>query len=423
MALAIAGKGHRVIGVDISDEVIRKLKLKESHIQEPQVCELLIQTTDQGLFEPTQDFSKAIFESDLSMISVNTSQKADGSMDLEQVKDAAKKLAHVIKQKKSFHIIAVSSTILPETTDRILTPLIEEESQKKAGEDFGLCVNPVFIALTSVVRDFLNPPVVVIGESDKTSGAFLDQLYHSICQNRPQHVHTTALMAELIKMAHNAYATTKMAFINEMADLCSKIEGADIEALTEFFRAGGERPGKFLEAGTGFGGPCFPRDLRFFANYAKARLPALPLLESISASNAWHAAHLVDLLEDELGSLKKRKVAVLGLSYKPNSDITEASFSIRIIESLLSKEAIVSAYDPIVKEVNQWEGSENFKIHINALDALRDADACIVATPWGEFKKLKVRDFENTMKQTVVVDPWRLYHKSEIRETFLFQKT
>lgn len=416
MAMAIASKGHRVIGVDIDEGIIRKLKTGQSHISEARVPELLTQTINRGLFEPTQDFSKAVFESDLSFIAVNTPQKPDGNMGLEQAVEAAKKLAQPLKQKKTFHVVAVSSTILPETTDRLLKPILEEETNKTAGKDFGLCVNPVFIALTTVVRDFLNPPAVVIGESDQRSGDLIDQLYTSICENQPKHIRTTLLMAELIKMTHNAYATAKMAFINEIADLCSKVPGADIRALTEFFRAGGERPGKFLEAGLGFGGPCFPRDLEFFTNYVKTKLSESPLLESIQISNRRHAAHLVGLLEDELSSLKNRKVAVLGLSYKPNSDITESSFSLNLIELLVFRGAVVSAYDPAVKEC-PWKIRGDFKIHKNIPETLKEADACIVATPWDEFKKLRALDFERTMKQTILLDPWRLYER-ESREAF-----
>ena len=402
MAVALTSKGHSVIGVDISDEIVEKIGKKQSPINEPGVQELLSNAIEKNLFRATHDFREAVSQSDISFIAVNTPKLENHNMDLSQVVNASEMVARALKEKPSFHVVAISSTVLPETAERIIKPILEEHSGKTAGKEFGLCVNPVFIALTTVVRDFLAPPVLVIGESDPRSGDLLLQLYNSVLAPQPETVRTTLFMAELIKMAHNAYATMKVAFINEIADLCSRIPDADITAFEAFLKAGGERSGRFLKSGLGFGGPCFPRDLNFFTDYMKKYLTESSLLESIEMANEKHADHVVAILENELQTLVGTRIAILGLSYKPNSSITEASFSLKLIERLLSKGVNLSVYDPQVHHL------EDFEIEISKTveDALRNSDACILATPWDEFKTLGVPFFKKTMRRSVVLDPW-----------------
>ena len=416
MAVAIASKTHQVIGVDTSPLVLQKIKAGISPIQEPEVETFLRRLMDEGRFRATSDFETAVFESELSFIAVNTPEQIDGGMDLSQVKTASQMIAQVLKEKSDFHVIATSSTILPETTDRVLKPICEEISGKKAGKDFGLCVNPVFIALTTVVRDFLSPPVVVIGESDKRSGDILSQLYSSICNNQPHHIRTSPLMAEFIKMAHNAYATTKMAFMNEMAGACSRIPDADVRVLTQFFQLGGERAGRFLEAGLGFGGPCFPRDLRFFLNYLKTRMPETPLVEAIQHSNQEHAVRIVELIEEELGQLRNRKISILGLAYKPNIAIAEESFSLKLIDVLLLKGTEIIVFDPRVKELKKIEPNGKLHMASHMGKALADSECCILATPWEELRHMEPAQFKQQMKKAFVFDPWRFYERSKIEK-------
>jgi len=305
----------------------------------------------------------------------------------------------------------VYSTILPETTDLKLRPLLEKVSGKKVGQSIGLSANPVFIALTTVIRDFLNPPVVLIGASDPRTSKWLVNFYEKICENDPPILETTPLTAEIIKLAHNAYCTSKMAFMNEVADLCAQVRGADIRKVEEFFRIGGERAGQFLRAGFGFGGPCFPRDLRFFLNYIKKRGLRPPFLGAIGKSNEEHARELVRQIRNRVGSLEEKKVALLGLTYKPGVRNFEDSFSLRLIRELAFEKARVSAYDSLLKSRASRNGlprsfsKARLSFRRTLHEALKGADVCILAHPSSEFLNLKKKDFFG-MNHPFIFDPW-----------------
>lgn len=418
LACTIANKGHQVIGVDISPKALESLKQGKSHIDEPQVDRLLGQALSRRSFSVTSDFEEAIRNTDLTFIAVNTPDKADDTMDLSQIQESCDRIGSALKSKRNFHVIAISSTILPETLDRIAIPALGKNSLKTCGRDFGVCANPVFIALSTVVKDLLNPPVVVIGQSDSKSGAILHQFYDTFTENHAPIIHTTKVMAEFIKLAHNAYCTNKMAFINEMAAICSHIPGADIHALTQFFKAGGERQGRFLQAGLGFGGPCFPRDLRFFINYSGAKTSGISLLEAIDHSNREYPKKIVDLLEKELkASLNGKRITVLGLSYKPNSNITERSFSLRLIEALESEGAQIKAFDPKVKSIPAKDASVSFKICDSLNQALENSELALIATPWKEFEHLDSETLVEWMKEPVLFDPWHLVPPEKFRDT------
>ncbi len=418
LSVALAQKGHEVIGVDISPSVIEKLNQGIPHLEEPQVEVLLKEAVENKKFTATDNFEEAIQNTEMSFICVNTPDKNDFEMDLSQLSSSCEMLGSALKNKNDFHTFVINSTIVPETADQVAIPTLEKFSDKKLGEGFGLCVNPVFIALSTVVKDLLHPPVVTLGSSDKKTASFMEAFYKSFNENGAKVIQTTPIMAEIIKLAHNAYCTSKMAFINEISALCSNTPGADVSAMSEFFRAGGERTGRFLEAGMGFGGPCFPRDLKFFIKYIQDKVSASPLIEAIDTSNSGYAVRIVELIEQELGSLKNKTVSVLGLAYKVNADITERSFSLRLIEVLHEKGATIKSFDPRVKQVPEIHCQTPFEINNSVEGSLKDASFCIIATAWQDFKDLNPEIFKQHMSEANLFDPWRLFNTPEAKQHF-----
>ena len=409
MAVAIASRGIPVYGVEKDPKRIRLIRQGRSPIEEPGIEPKLKALIRTGHFRCT-DYAAAVRATDVAFVAVNTPERSAGEMDIRDLETCISEIGKALKNQSKFYIVAISSTVIPETIDRSLRPILEQTSGRKIGQSIGLCANPVFIALTTVVRDFLNPPVVVVGASDSRTAKWVSSFYKKVCENRPPVLTTSPYTAEVIKLAHNAYCTSKMAFINEVADLCTKPPFGDIRKVEEFFQAGGERAGKFLKAGFGFGGPCFPRDLRLFVKYLEKKGLRPPLLRAVNASNDEHARELLNQIRGRLGTLKGKKIAVLGLSYKPGVRNFEDSFSLRLIQKLTKEKARVLAYDPFLTPDSLRNGLSHIANHHVTLKtdvhkALQGADLCVLAHPASGSLGLKKSDFYRKTAP-VVLDPW-----------------
>ena len=410
MAVAIAERGIQVFGVERNSKRMEMLRRGESPIDEPGIKPKL-KTLLQCRRFVLSNYSEAISQTDAVFIAVNTPESSDSEMDTRDVETCTAEIGRELRNRSKFYVVAIASTIVPETIDGKLKPLLEKISKRKVGKTLGICANPVFIALGSVVRDYLNPPVVVLGATDSKTSKRMTQFYKKVCQNKPPILTTTPYTAEIIKLTHNAYCTTKMAFINEMAVLCSQSSHADIRKVEEFFRSGGERTGRFLKAGLGFGGPCFPRDLRFLVKYMEKKGLKPPLMRAIGVSNEEHARQLVGQIRRQVGSLRGKKVALLGLSYKPGVKNFEDSFSIRLIQQLEAEEARIFAYDPLLEAGSSENGLNHpafdfgkIVIKESPRAALEGADLCVLAHPL-DLCNLKKKDFSK-MAQPFIFNPW-----------------
>jgi len=410
MAVAIAKRGIQVYGVERDPKRVRQLQRGESPIDEPGIQPKLKSLIRNRRLILTS-YSEALSKTDAAFIAVNTPERSLGEMDTRDLETCVSEIGRELKHHSKFYVLAVASTIVPETIDGKIRPLLEKTSGRKVGKSIGLCANPVFIALSSVIRDYLNPPVVVLGATDPRTSRWMAQFYKQVCENKPPILTTTPLTAEVIKLTHNAYCTSKMAFINETADLCSQSPGADIRKVEEFFRVGGERTGRFLKSGLGFGGPCFPRDLRFFVKYMEKKGLKSPLLKAINVSNEEHAHQLIKQIRSQLGSLKGKKVALLGLSYKPGVRNFEDSFSFRLIQKLEAEKARVFVYDPLLVPHSPGNGffypvfdHRKLVVKKSMREALEGADLCVLAHPLESFN-LKQKDLSG-MARPLVFNPW-----------------
>lgn len=415
MAVALASKGHRVVGVDVVPEWVDKINGGGCPVNEPGLGGLLAPLVKSRMIRCTTDYREAV-KTAISFVAVNTPLNPDNTMEMEQIRDSSESLGKALKGSRGRHIVAVSSTILPTTCDEIIRPILEKRSGKKCGKDFGVVANPVFIALTTVVHDYLRPPFVIIGSYDDASGDVLQKFYSGVCENRPPVVRTTPIMGEVIKFAHNAFMTTKISFINEMADMCARLRGGDGAVLREFFKIGGDRPGKFFMTGLGFGGPCFPKDLRTFISFLKSRDIQYGFLQSIHDSNSAHAGRIVDLVESAIGRIAGMRVAFLGLAYKPQTDIVENSFSFDLVERLLKRGAKVVVYDPPAIEAARRVLGKRVAYGKNLTETLKGADLCVVATAQDEFKTIAAETFRRHMKQSILLDVWGLYDARKFRK-------
>lgn len=394
-AACLAELGHNVCCIDVDAEKVDNINAGIPPIHEEGLEELFQKHAGKMLVAATDYTSVA--DSDVSFICVGTPSAQDGEIDLSVIKTASKSIGISLRNNEKYHVIAVKSTVVPETTQNVVIPIVEEYSQKRAGTDFGVAVNPEFLREGRAVHDFMNPDRIVIGELDKRSGGVVAQLYEGF--DCPL-IRTGLKTAEMIKYASNAFLATKISFANEIGNICKEL-GIDTYEVMHAVGLDHRISPSFLRAGAGFGGSCFPKDMRALIHKAEELGYRPKLLRSVMDVNEGQPKRMIRLLERKLGNLSGRKIAVLGLAFKNDTDDIRESRAIPVIHSLIEKKAIVSAYDPLANE-NMRPIFPNIRYHSSAKDALEDADACLVMTEWDEFKKLG--DEFKVMKNRIVID-------------------
>ncbi len=413
-AVCLASKGHYVFCVGRNEEKVAKIRSGIPIIYEEGLQEMLQNVLSEDKFVSTTNIDEAVQGSDVSFICVGTPSKEDGSIDLTQIKIASEKIGKALAGKEGYHVVTVRSTVVPGTTEEVVLPSLESFSGKKVGKDFGLCMNPEFLREGNAIKDLLYPKDlgIVIGELDRKSGDTLFEIYREFDAGI---LRTSIRTAEMIKYARNAYLAKDISFANEIANICQKlrVDYSDVKRAMEMDGRIGK--GRFLNAGAGFGGSCFPKDVK--ALIAKARsIGILPkILEATIAVNDSQPYEAIRMLEDLIGEVKGRNIAILGLAFKRDTDDMREAPSIKIINKLLSKEANIFAYDPKAIENARKIFGSTISFKRTAEEALREADACVIVTDWEEFAN---PNLYNSMKGRVIIDGRRILDSSKLEDDF-----
>ncbi len=410
-AVGLASKGFKVLACDIDADKISKINQGIPPFFEPGLQEKLTESIKKGNLKGlVNQTDKAIEESDLTYVAVGTPSRPDGSIDLQYIQAAAENIGKALKNKKNYHVIIIKSTVIPGTTQNIVLPALERESGKKCGKDFGLCMNPEFLRQGSAFQDTVNADRVVVGSFDEKSGDTLEALYRDFYSERlPPIIRTTLATAELIKYASNAMLATKISFINTISNMCEKIPGADVKVVAKAMGLDKRIGPLFLDAGLGYGGSCFPKDVKALIACSKTFGYTPELLDSVEAVNKKQPLKAVEFVKQQLGVVKGKKVAVLGLAFKPDTDDMREARVIPIVNALLKEGASIVAYDPVAIPVAKGIFKEKICYAPSALECLKGADAAILVTEWEEFKKPTPADFKKQMKNPVLVDGRRIY--------------
>jgi UDPglucose 6-dehydrogenase len=422
-AVALASKGFKVLACDIDADKISKINQGIPPFFEPGLQEKLTESIKQGNLQGiVNQTDRAIQESDLTYVAVGTPSRLDGSIDLQYIEAAAVNIGKALKNKKTYHVTIIKSTVIPGTTQNVVLPALERESAKKCGDAFGLCMNPEFLRQGSAFQDTVNADRVVIGSFDKKSGDKLEALYQDFYSERlPPIIRTTLATAELIKYASNAMLATKISFINTISNICENIPGADVKVVSKAMGLDKRIGSLFLDAGLGYGGSCFPKDVKALIACSKAFGYTPELLDSVEAVNKKQPLKAVEFVKQQLGTLDGKKVAVLGLAFKPDTDDMREARVIPIVNALLKQGAIIAAYDPVAVGVAKGIFGEKITYSPSALECLKGADAAILVTEWEEFKKLTPADFKQQMKNPVLVDGRRIYDPEIFSSTLKFE--
>lgn len=415
-AVCFAFKKHRVYCVGRSKEKIEKLQQGIPPIYEEKLEEMLKTVLASKTFVPTLNLEEAVIDSEVSFLCVGTPSREDGSIDLSQIIDASKQVGKALKKKKDYHVVVVKSTVVPGTTEEIVIPILEKESCKKAGKGFGVCMNPEFLREGQAIRDFMFPKNtgIVIGELDKKSGDTLYKLYKDF---DAEILRTSLRTAEMIKYARNSYLAKDISFANEIANICQRL-GIDFlevkKGMEMDVRIG---KGRFLNAGVGFGGSCFPKDVKALIEKAKAVGIKPRILESSIEVNELQPYQAVEMLKQHLKELKGKKIAVLGLSFKPGTDDMREAPSIKIVNALIKEGAEIYAYDPVAMENAKRIFSSSIKYVESAKEALANADACVIVTDWPEFGNGKLY---RHLRGEILIDGRRIVDPRTIPSRLLY---
>jgi UDPglucose 6-dehydrogenase len=409
-AVCFANKGFKTTVSTKDPEKIKMVKKGIPPFYEPQLEELLKKAIKTKNLTAVVGRKQAILETDVSFITVGTPSQPDGSVDLGLVEEASKEIGEALKEKEGTHLIVVKSTVPPGTTENLVKKNIEKRSGKTCGKHFQLCFSPEFLREGNAIYDTLHPDYVVVGEHDKKSGDILEQVYKQFYgENTPPIVRTNLPTAELVKYANNTFLATKISFINTFANVCEKIAGADITKVAEAIGNDHRINSYFLSAGLGWGGSCFPKDLKAFIAYSKELGYSPTLIQAAQKANQDQITFTIQKVKKELKTLKGKKIAILGLSFKPDTDDMREARSVKIINQLLRQGAKVTAYDPMAVPSTKKILKERIKYASSAIECLKKADCAILVTEWKEFKRLKPEDFAQNMRKPILIDGRRMY--------------
>ncbi len=334
-----ARDGHEVVGVDINPQKVALLNDGKSPIVEDEIGDMVMENVRSGRLRATTDVHAAVMNTDLSLICVGTPSNGNGSLSLHSVISACRSLAQVLRHKKEYHLIVLRSTVLPGTVNRVIIPLLEQESSKKLCNGFGLCFNPEFLREGTSVKDFYAPPFTVIGAREHTTAERAQELYKDIAA--PVYL-TNIETAEIVKYASNAYHALKIAFANEIGTYCKAL-GINSHEVMNIFSTDTKLniSTAYLKPGFAFGGSCLPKDLRAILYEAKIHDIQLPVLQAILPSNELHLQRAIDLITSQ----RKKRVGLLGLSFKSGTDDMRESPLVKLTEILLGKGFELKIYD------------------------------------------------------------------------------
>jgi UDPglucose 6-dehydrogenase len=412
-AVCLSAKRNKVIGVDVDESKVTAINSGKIPFHEPQLEKYLKRALGLG-FECVSDIRQAISQSRISFITVGTPLGTDGEADLDQVKVAAESIGSSLKQMEEYHLVVLRSTVPPRTTMSTIRPILESASMKRMPVDFGLCVNPEFLREGSAIHDMLHPDKIVIGAIDKRSGDVLSRLYREFCGRKVRIIRTSPTNAELTKYANNAFLAMRVSFINTIANICQSLEGADVRTVAGAIGLDKRIGPYYLDAGLGFGGSCLPKDVKALVRFSMKKLSYYPsLIAEADTTNAAQPLKAVALVRQALGELRSKRIAVLGLSFKPDTDDLREAVSIPIIKSLLAEGAAVVAYDPIALKNARRIFGDKIEYADGAMNCTHKADCCMVVTEWDQFKKLRASDFKTRMRKPLVVDGRRIYEPAE----------
>lgn len=402
LAAVLASKGNEVLGIDVSARAVQLLNEGRAPVEEPGLQALVSASRER--LTATTDLGAAA-GAELSILLVPTPSDDRGAFSNEYLLAALEGIGRGLAASDDYHVVAVASTVMPGSCDSEIRPALERASTRRVGETLGLCYSPEFIALGNVIRDLLEPDMVLIGESDARAGDILEQLYSDVCENDPPFRRMGLVNAELTKIAVNTYVTMKISYANTLADVCERLPGADVEAVTDALGLDSRIGRKYLRGAIAYGGPCFPRDNKAFGVFARNHGAEPLLAEATDLINSAQTDRLARVVQSRLKV--GDAVGVLGLAYKPDTGVIDESPGVALARLLGEAGYEVHVYDPVAMDAALDVLGGLAHGSTSAADVLTRSAVTVITTPWPEFAELPIHAIKREGRP-VVIDCWRL---------------
>lgn len=402
----LADLGNDVICLDVDKEKIENFKKGNIPIYEPGLGDLVKRNVREGRLSFTTDKKKAIQSSDVIFIAVGTPSAADGSVDLKYVESAARDIG---EHMNGYKVIVDKSTVPVGTADRVRDIIKKSQKQK---HDFDLVSNPEFLREGEAIKDFMNPDRIVIGADNGRAKDIMLKIYEGIERTGKPILVTDVKSSELIKYASNAMLATRISFMNEIARLCEKT-GANIKMVAKGIGLDTRIGPRFLQAGVGYGGSCFPKDVRGIISTAKNYGIDFKILKAVDEVNEEQKTWIIPKIKKELKELKGKKIAVWGLAFKPKTDDMREAPSIVIINELQKEGAKIVAFDPEAEHIAK-KILNDVEYTKTPYEAIKGCDALVIITEWDEFRDLNKQKMKSLMKSPVIFDGRNIYSRDEM---------
>lgn len=411
--VCFAEMGNYVVCCDVDAAKVNQLKQGQLPMYEPGLAELVKGNMDEGRLTFTTDIAEAICSSEIICIAVGTPMSETGEADLKYVKAAAKKIGENLN---SYKIIVNKSTV-PVGTGRLVESIIQDHL-KNSDIHFDVVSNPEFLREGSAVQDCMHMERVIIGANSERAAAIITELHEPFHSN----IFVTGLEnAEMIKYASNCFLATKISYINAIAVICERV-GADVTKVAEGMGMDSRIGSKFLQAGIGYGGSCFPKDTHALVHMAESKGYDFQLMKSVISINEQQKISVVHKLENTLGDLQGNTITILGLSYKPNTNDMRDAPSLQIIPKLLQRGAKVKAYDPVATEKARHHFGDKIEYFNNLYEALIHSDACVILTEWEEIVNMDLDLVYTLLRLPVIVDGRNCFSLEDMRKRkFIYQ--
>ena len=409
----LADAGNSVFCLDVDEKKINFLNENKIPIFEPGLEPVVKRNREAGRLRFSTDVAASVAHGELQLIAVGTPPGEDGSADLQHVVAAARAIG---RHMQGYKVVVTKSTVPVGTADKVKQAIIEELKKRGTGSDFTVVANPEFLKEGAAVEDFMRPDRIIIGSDDARAVALLRQLYAPFQRNRERVIVMGVRSAELTKYAANSMLATRISFMNEVANLAEAI-GADIDEVRRGIGSDPRIGYQFLYAGAGFGGSCFPKDVKALQRSAGEAGHPLRVLAAVEAVNEAQKHVLAGKIRRHFGSLSGKTIALWGLAFKANTDDMREAPSLSLIDDLTREGASVQAYDPAAGHEARklFEKNGNVKIVDSAIDALEGADALAIVTEWQEFRSPDFAAIREKLKTPAIFDGRNLYDPAAVR--------
>ena len=406
LSLAVfLGTKVSVIGVDSNIEKIRALRKGSPYFYESKLEYYLKKSINNGL-NLEHNITDKVLSSDFIFVTVGTPINEKNKIDLKNIKDVIQSISENLSKVKKHPSIIIKSTVIPGTTDKVIKPILEKYDLKES-IDFDLLSNPEFLKEGSAMNDTICPHVIVIGGSNKKAIKKLINFYDFIYPKKQNFIQTNVITAEVIKYANNSFLATKLSFINSIANICQRLPGTNVDQIARVIGMDPRIGSQFLKAGPGYGGSCFPKDLQALISFANSVGYNPILLDAVKNTNSNQLITVMNLIKNNVGKLEGKKISILGLAFKENTDDIRESISINLINSLLKQKCKIFVHDPKALKNTHAIFKDQIRYTEQIKDNLKNSDCAIIMTPWEEYKKLTEKDFLK-MKKALIIDTRRI---------------